>query len=183
MDIEIEAPPKNSQISLFLLEADHVTEDYVSWLNDPQVNQYLECRFFTHTIASTRKFVQAMLDSSDNLFLGIRSHKLDRHIGNIKIGPIDKNHGFSALGIMIGEKKAWSKGIGGLAINMMLEIARNKLLLRKISAGCYVSNIGSQRTFEKSGFAIDGVCKQHYLLNEKPEDLILMSKYLGNNFK
>jgi [ribosomal protein S5]-alanine N-acetyltransferase len=178
MDIEKEALPKNSQISLFLLEAHHVTEDYVSWLNDPQINQYLECRFFTHTIASTRKFVQAMLDSPDNLFLGIRSHLLDRHVGNIKIGPIDKNHGLSAVGIMIGEKKAWGKGIGGLAINMMLEIARNQLLLRKIIGGCYVSNVGSQRAFKKSGFTVDGVCKQHYLLNKKPEDLVLMSKYL-----
>jgi ribosomal-protein-alanine N-acetyltransferase len=114
---------------LFVLEPEHVTQDYVSWLNDPQVNQYLDCRFVTHTIESAKKFVQAMLDSPDNLFLGIRSHLLDRHIGNIKIGPIDKNHGFGLLGIMIGEKKAWSKGIGGLAINMMLEIARNQLLL------------------------------------------------------
>ena len=172
MDIDKEALPKNAQISLFLLEADHVTEDYVSWLNDPQVNQYLECRFFMHTIASTRKFVQAMLDSPDNLFLGIRSHLLDRHVGNVKIGPIDKNHGFSAVGIMIGEKKAWVKGIGGLTINMIIEIARNQLLLRKITAGCYMSNVASQRTFERSGFVIDGVCKQHYLLNEKPEDLV-----------
>jgi [ribosomal protein S5]-alanine N-acetyltransferase len=178
MDIEKEALPKNSQISLFLLEPDHVTEDYVSWLNDPLVNQYLECRFCSHTIASTRKFVQEMLDSPDYLFLGIRSHKLDRHIGNIKIGPIDKNHRLSPVGIMIGEQKAWRQGIGGSAINMILEIARNQLLLRKITAGCYVSNVGSQRTFEKSGFTIDGVFKQHYLLNGEPEDLILMGRYL-----
>ncbi len=178
MDIESAAIPKNSQISLFLLKVDHVSEDYVSWLNDPLVNQYLECRFFTHTIASTRKFVQEMLDSPDNLFLGIRSHLLDQHVGNVRIGSIDKNHGFSPVDIMIGEKKAWGKGIGSLTISMMLEIARNHLLLRKILAGCYVSNIGCQRAFEKSGFTIDGACKQHYLLNGKPEDLILMSKYL-----
>jgi hypothetical protein len=104
MDIDKEALPKNPQTSLFLLEAGHVTEDYVSWLSDPQVNQYLECRFFTHTIVSTRKFVQAMLDSPDNLFLGIRSHLLDRHVGNVRIGSLDKNHGLSAVDIMIGEK-------------------------------------------------------------------------------
>jgi [ribosomal protein S5]-alanine N-acetyltransferase len=102
MDIDNEALSKNSKISLFLLKADHVTQDYVSWLNDPQVNQFLECRFFTHTIPSTRKFVQAMLDYPDNLLHGIRSHLFDRYVGNIKIGPIDKNHGFSAVTIMIG---------------------------------------------------------------------------------
>ena len=61
---------------------------------------------------------------------------------------------------------------------MIIEIARNQLLLRKIIAGCYMSNVASKRTFERSGFAIDGVYKQHYLLNEKPEDLVMMSKYL-----
>ena len=111
MDIEKEVLPENSQISLFLLEADHVTEDYVSWLNDVQVNQYLECRFVTHTIESTKKFVQAMLDSPDNLFLGIRSHLLDQHVGTVKIGPIDKNHGFSALGIMIKTSTVFSAAL------------------------------------------------------------------------
>jgi [ribosomal protein S5]-alanine N-acetyltransferase len=178
MHIELGYLSESSQVSLFLLKPEHVTQDYVSWLNDPQVNKYLECRFFMHTIASTRKFVQAMLDSPDNLFLGIRSHLLDRHVGNVKIGPIDKNHGLSAVGIMIGEKKAKGKGIGGLTINMIVEIARNQLLLRKITAGCYVSNVGSQRTFEKSGFSIEAVRKQHYLLNGNPEDIVLMGKDL-----
>ena len=105
MHIELGSLSESAQVSLFLLEPEHVTQDYVSWLNDSQVNQYLECRFVRHTIESTKKFVQAMLDSPDNLFLGIRSHLFDRHIGNIKIGPIDKNHGFGLLGIMIGEKR------------------------------------------------------------------------------
>jgi [ribosomal protein S5]-alanine N-acetyltransferase len=61
---------------------------------------------------------------------------------------------------------------------MIIEIARDQLLLRKITAGCYVSNVANQRTFEKNGFTIDGVCKQHYLLNKIPEDLVLMSKNL-----
>ena len=119
-----------------------------------------------------------MLDSPDNLFLGIRSHLLDRHVGNVKIGSIDKNHGLGAIGIIIGNKEARGKGLGGLAINMMLEIARIKFFLRKITACCYVPNIHSQRVFEKNGFSVEAVWKQHYLLNGKPEDVVLMSKDL-----
>lgn len=179
MQIELGSLTENSHISLFLLKPDHVTPNYVSWLNDPQVNQYLECRFTKHTIASTRNFVQATLNSPNNLFLGITSHLLNRHVGNIKIGPIDKNHKLSAIGIMIGDKNAWRKGIGSQAINLMLGIARNQLLLRKVTAGCYGANIGSQRTFKKSGFKTEAVCKQHFLLNGKLEDWILMSKLLA----
>jgi [ribosomal protein S5]-alanine N-acetyltransferase len=178
MHIELGTLSESSQVSLFLLEPEHVTQDYVSWLNDPQVNQYLECRFVMHTIASTKKFVRAMLDSPDHLFLGIRSHLLDRHVGNIKIGPINKHHRVGEMGIMVGDKKVWGNGVGSLAINLMSKIAQNHFMLRKITTGCYMSNIRSQRAFEKNGFNIEAVLKKHSLLNGQPEDCILMTKYL-----
>jgi ribosomal-protein-alanine N-acetyltransferase len=178
MHIELGSLSESAQVSLFLLEPEHVTQDYVSWLNDSQVNQYLECRFVRHTIESTKKFVQAMLDSPDNLFLGIRSHLLDRHVGNVKIGPIDKHHRVGEIGIMVGDKEVWGNGVGSLGINLMSKVAQNHFMLRKITAGCYISNTRSKRAFEKNGFSIEAVRKQHYLLNGKPEDVVLMGKYL-----
>ena len=178
MHIELGLPAGNSKISLFVLKPDHVTEDYVSWLNDPQVNQYLESRFVTHTIESTRTFVEGVLASPNNLFFGIRSHVLGKHVGNIKLGPIDQHHGTGEIGILIGDKEAWGKGIASLTIIMMLEIARSQLLLRKLTAGCYASNVGSLRAFEKAGFMVEAVLKQQCLLNGKPEDVILMCRHL-----
>jgi [ribosomal protein S5]-alanine N-acetyltransferase len=178
MHIELGSLAENSQISLFVLEPEHVTQDYVSWLNDPQVNQYLECRFVTHTLESTKNFVRAMLDSPDYLFLGIRSRLLDRHVGNVKIGPINKHHRVGEMGIMVGDKKVWGNGVGSLAINLMSKIARNHFMIRKITTGCYISNIRSQRAFEKNGFSIEAVLIKHSLLNGQPEDCVLMTKYL-----
>ena len=179
MYIELNSLSKNSQISLFLLKPDHVSKEYVSWLNDPQVNQYLECRFVTHTIKSVRSFVQGVLDSPNNLLLGITSHTLNRYVGNIKIGPIDKNHGIGDLGIMIGDKSAWGKDIGSLAIDMMGQIARDLLSLRKITAGCYASNVTCQAALKKNGFIIEAVRKEHYRFNGKLEDVVLMGKWLN----
>jgi [ribosomal protein S5]-alanine N-acetyltransferase len=180
LDMNIELGPlfRNSNVSLFLLKPELVTKDYVSWLNDPEVNQYLESRFVTHTLESSRNFAQYLLDSPVNLFLGIRSNLLNRYIGNIKVGPIDENHGVADLGIMIGDKKAWGKGIASSAVLLMMEIARERLLLRKIFAGYYSSNIGSQRLFEKSGFKVEVVRKQHFLLNGVPEDDVIVGKSL-----
>jgi hypothetical protein len=47
LDMHIELGPlsRNSNVSLFLLKPELVTQNYVSWLNDPEVNQYLESRF------------------------------------------------------------------------------------------------------------------------------------------
>jgi len=136
MQIQLDPPVENFPIRLFVLRPNDVTPDYVSWLNDPSVNQYLECRFATHTIESTRKYVESILTSPLYLFLGIRSGLSGNHVGNIKLGPIDRHHWTGEVGILIGNKSVWGQGIARSAINMMAEIARAQLSLRKLTAGC-----------------------------------------------
>ncbi len=164
--------------SLFVLTPEHVTDSYVSWLNAPEINRYLESRFVTHTVESTRAFVALVLASPNSLFLGIKSHQLGRHVGNIKLGPIDPHHETGDIGILIGDKAAWGKGIATSAIEAISEIAGNRLKLRKLTAGCYASNAGSQRAFEKAGFVVEGVRPAQFLLDGVPEDLVLMGRVL-----
>ncbi|CAM5523400.1 GNAT family N-acetyltransferase [Eoetvoesiella caeni] len=108
------------QVELFLLEPRHVGPEYLDWLTDPMVNQYLESRFATHTMASICDFVNTCLIDPNTLFLGIRSKALDgRHVGNIKISPIDRKHGLGEVGILIGDRSAWGRGIASEAISIM----------------------------------------------------------------
>ena len=166
---------KSERTELFLLEPDLVTDSYVSWLNDPKVNQFLESRFRTHSLESTREFVQACLDKPDTLFLGIRSTALGgRHVGNIKLDEIDHQHGRGEIGIMIGDVDAWGKGIASSSIRQLCAIGRDELKLRKITAGCYGKNIGSSKAFVKAGFEIEGTRRDHYVVNGELEDLVLM---------
>lgn len=164
--------------SLFVLMPEHVTDSYVSWLNDPEINRYLESRFVTHTVESTKAFVASVLASPNSLFLGIKSHQLDRHVGNIKLGPLDPHHATGDIGILIGDKAAWGKGIATSAIEAISAIAANHLKLRKLTAGCYASNAGSQRAFEKAGFLVEGMRPAQFLLDGRPEDLVLMGRVL-----
>ena len=166
-------------IEFFLLEPSDVEATYVSWLNDPLVGRYLESRFATHTLDSTRHFVQTCRQSDRALFLGIRSRLLDlRHVGNIKIEPIDRRHGLGEVGILIGDRAAWGKGLASDSIRALAMIAREELSLRKLTAGCYASNIGSQKAFLRAGFEVEGRRPGHFLLDGKPEDLVLMAKVL-----
>ena len=85
---------QGQRTELFLLEPDSVSADYVSWLNDPAVNRFLESRWSVATPESTREFVAQQLASPSALFLGIRARALGaRHVGNIKLGPIDRKMG------------------------------------------------------------------------------------------
>jgi len=169
---------KTSTIECFLLEPDLVTQAYVDWLNDPEINRFLESRFVVQDMAGVRGFVAAQLADPKALFLGVRSLALGRHVGNIKLGPIDRQHGLGEIGIMIGDRGAWGQGIGADAIRVIAEIAQHELGLRKLTAGCYGSNVGSTRAFLKAGFDIEGTRPAHFLLDGRPEDLTLMARHL-----
>lgn len=170
----------DDQVALFLLTPDHVSDAYVAWLQDERINRYLESRFARHDLASTRDFVAQMLASPHQLMLGIRSLALDgQHIGNIKIGPIDRQHGLGEVGILLGDPQSWGKGIGRAAIARLTDIARRDLGLRKLTAGCYASNIGSEKAFRAAGFEVEGVRRRHFLLNGQPEDLTLLGYWIN----
>jgi ribosomal-protein-alanine N-acetyltransferase len=174
------SPRWNSDsVELFVMHESDVTDDYVKWLNDPLVNRFLESRFQVQDKKSVSEFVRANYNSSNSLFCGIRAVDLSRkHIGNIKLSPIDMNHGLAQVGIMIGDESARGKGIGTEAIRIISDIARHDLGLRKLTAGCYSSNVGSLIAFQRAGFEVVAERRAHFLLNGNPEALILMERFL-----
>lgn len=180
MRLEPSFPWSTRRVELFILEPSHVTREYVGWLGDPAVSRFLESRFMQHDHASTVAYVDKVLADTDALMLGIRSIELDRHIGNIKLAPIDQHHGLGEIGLLIGDRSSWGRGMGCDAITVLLHIAARQLGLRKLTAGCYASNVGSARAFEKAGFVREGVRKNHFLLDGKAEDLLLMARFIDD---
>lgn len=178
MIVTPQASWSSESVELFLLDPADVAESYVSWLNDPALNRFLESRFALHTLDSTRAFVRACRDSDSTLMLGIRCRWLGaEHVGNIKI-EINKHHRVGEIGILVGNKQVHGKGVATQAIKTMATIARDTLGLRKLSAGCYASNQGSERAFIKAGFVVEALRPGHFLLEGQPEDLVLMGMSL-----
>lgn len=179
MQLETTSRWHDNWIELFVLQVADVNSVYVSWLNNPLVNCYLESRFSAHTIESTRNFVSTCLADPATLFLGIKALQFGRrHVGNIKLSPIDWHHKRGEVGIMIGASDVWGQGIASRAISLLMNIARDELDLRKLTAGCYASNVGSQKAFLKAGFQVECRRKGHFLSDGELEDLILMGCFL-----
>jgi len=160
------------------LKASDVTDNYVNWLNDPVINQYLESRHVKHDLPSVKLFVEIMSNDDKNFLFGMFCNKTSKHIGNIKLGPVDYRYKRAEIGLIIGDKNYWGKGVATEAISAVCQYAADTLKLNKVEAGCYASNIGSKKLFLKSGFKIEGTFHQHFILRGAAEDCIRFGKIL-----
>lgn len=134
---------------------------YHRWMNDAEVTRYLESRFYPHSVESLKEFISGN-QGPDNLLLAIVEKNGHRHIGNIKLGPINWLHRRGDIGILIGEKDCWGKGYATEAVQLLTDYAFDSLNLHKVTAGCYDLNEGSARAFEKAGFVREATRPGHY---------------------
>ena len=133
-----------------------VTNDYVAWMNDPEVGVFLETRFTSHSVEDVRRYVKTQNESADAVFLAIVRRADRRHVGNLRIGAIDRHHHTATIALVIGDKSAWGQGLGSEAIALATKYAFSALGLRKLTARCYSTNRGSIRAFEKAGWRHEG---------------------------
>ncbi len=138
---------------------------YAEWMNDPEVVRYTESRFQKHTIESLRGYISGM-QRPDVVFFAIVLKDGDRHIGNIKLGPINRFHQTADVGIIIGDKPSWGSGYGAEAIKLAVGYAFDTLKLHKLTAGCYAVNKRAIEAFKKAGFKIEGVKRQQWRLDD-----------------
>lgn len=156
------------------LTLEDASEKYLGWMHEPEVTQYLESRFYPHSLESLREFISRMQHDRNNVFLAIVLKDGDRHIGNIKLGPINWIHRFADIGLLIGEKDCWGKGYGTEAIRLLTHYAFNTLNLHHLTAGCYSTNQGSARAFLKAGWQQEGLRPSYFFCNGSYVDEILL---------
>src|SRR3989344_7826007 len=120
-----------------------VTEEYCAWLNDEEVNRFLEVRFQNHTLETTGDYVKSAIEDDDTCFLAIVRKDTEKFIGTIKLGTIQRTHGYADMSIMIGDRSSWGKGFASEAIELFSDYAFKYLKIHKIMAGLYAENTGS----------------------------------------
>lgn len=170
------------KIYLRPVKVSDATEEYVNWLNDPEVNQFLEIRFVQHGLEGLKDDIRKILADPKTIFLAIIQKDNNKHIGNIKLGPIDPQHKVGSIGIMIGDKSSWGKGFATEAVRLLTDYAFGMLTLHKVTAGAYENNLGSIKAFLKLGFFEEGRLKEHVLFDGDYIDKVLVAKLNINNY-
>lgn len=143
---------------------DDVTESYLGWFRDPDVTRFLDARNISRE------------DALDHLARGRKNNAWfqyavcgrqdDRHVGNVKIGPIRWEHRVSDLVTVIGERSVWGLGHAREAIGLAIGIAFQEHGLRKLSASIDSLNTGSIRAYTAAGFEIEASLRDQFMGTE-----------------
>jgi len=172
-----------SLVYLRPLERADLNERYLGWLNDPEVTRYLETGTFPSTIHDLEDFYANVTGSKQQVIFAIVDATSDQHIGNIKLGPIHWIHRSATLGILIGDKKCWGKGIGLEATRLAVEYGFGRLNLRRIDLGVFADHESALRCYERVGFKIEGCMREALFRSGEYKDRIWMgllrSEYTG----
>lgn len=163
---------RDQRLLLRPLTLDDVTPAYVDWLNDPDVNRYLETRHQTQTLETVGAFVAAVTSRADTHIFAMGLDDGERHIGNIKVGPIKPNHALADVSLFIGEKDCWGRGYAAEAITLVSRFAFDAMPVVKLSASFYAANVASIGAFLKAGYREEGLRRKHYLLDGVPSDIV-----------
>lgn len=164
----------SSRLLLRALEPSDLNANYLGWLNDPEVNRYLETRFLPQTMEALQAYWQVHRDDPASPWFAICLQADGRHIGNIKLGPIQWLHRRADISLFIGDRTCWGKGYASEAIAAVRDWAFADLDLQKLNAGVYAGNIGSRRAFEKCGFELEGTLRQEAVNSGQRLDVWLL---------
>ena len=138
---------------------DDISKKYIEWLNDKEVNQYLETRFQVQDNQSCLEFVKRMQEDANEELFAIYTNNNNEHIGNCKLGAINKFHHTAEISFFIGSKSFWGAGYATEVVSHVVQYGFENLGLEKITAGCYESNKGSKKVLIKAGFEVEGFRK------------------------
>ena len=111
------------RIKLIPLKESNASQRYTSWINDPEVNKFLDTK--KTTIEELRKYIKDRYNDPNCLFLGIYTKNTNLHIGNVKLEPIDFENKIATLGTLIGDKEYWGKGYATESYNLLIMLLKN----------------------------------------------------------
>lgn len=161
------------RVYLRRLTADDVSQDYLDWFEDATVTEFLDSRSLTKE--SVIDYIEDGAKSRLHYMYGIFDSESDRHIGNLKIGPIQWNHLVSDLVCVIGDRDFWGKGLAKEAIRLGNRVAFEVHGMRKVSGGIASGNIGSIKAYTGADWVIEATMKGHHLINGEAQDRIVVS--------
>ena len=143
------------------------------WDNDPDIRALLDF-IFPNSLSGTVSFIKEMQSSRSGALFIIIDKETDEPIGFSGLFNIDWVTRKAEFGIIIGDKRYWSRGFGGDATTATLSFAFDDLDLHRVYLNTYSYNPRAVRCYEKCGFVHEGIARKARYRHGAYHDVILM---------
>lgn len=152
---------QGEQVRLVPLDEERHLENYVVWLNDPEVTAWLLVGDLPLTRLAEQEFFRNLSSSATEIVFAIET--LDgRHIGGSGLHRVSHRDRCASSGSFIGEKSLWSKGLGTDACRIRARYAFEVLGLERLYSSHLSGNERSGNMLRRCGYRECGVLPKRY---------------------
>lgn len=148
-------------------------EKYRDWFNDLEVSQFISHFGKVLTREAEENWYQAQAESDEPIFT-IYYLPDDKPIGNCGLHNLDQGNDHGEMGILLGEKDYWDRGLGTEAVRLITDFGFAVLGLHGISLSLKSFNKRARRVYEKVGYQVAGKVRDFYQIDGNYHDEIIM---------
>ena len=170
------------KIYLRPFDLDDIEGDYLQWINDGEMVRFNETLKMPSTLNQAREYVEKILNSDNYIYFAVIEKTTGKHIGNVKLGPIDGIDRRTMWGRLL-SKNAWGKVYGSEVMQLIVEYSFEVLNLNKMWDGVITSNNAAIKSNLNAGMKIEGEVKDYTYRNGKYESITILGMTKKEYFK
>ncbi|MCD6545634.1 MAG: GNAT family N-acetyltransferase [Thermotogae bacterium] len=145
------------------------------YINDPDVRRFLNPGIpYPMRLEDEEKWFEEQRSGKDTYNFAIILKDTGEYIGGCGINTVDWKNRHVCVGIFLG-KKFWSKGYGTDAMKVLVNFIFSQMNINKVYLHVYSFNKRAIKSYEKCGFKIEAVLREHIFRDGEYHDEYVMS--------
>jgi RimJ/RimL family protein N-acetyltransferase len=168
---------QGTSVRLAAIDPDEMSKAGSHWQRDSELDRLLESSAAPLiSVKAVKESLEKDLEKQEaaTFFFSIRRLEDDLLLGDMVLDVVHWNNGDAFVGLLIGERDLWGKGLGTQAMNLLLEFAFTEVNLRRVTLTVFEYNPRAIRSYEKAGFRHEGRMRQVLSREGKRWDVLYM---------
>tara|TARA_B110000467_G_C18106573_1_gene360108 strand:- start:81 stop:653 length:573 start_codon:yes stop_codon:yes gene_type:complete len=157
------------------MTVDDVGDDYLNWINDPEINEFLESKYTVWTMDSLKEYVRSFENTNVKFLFTINDMVTNKYIGNGSISSVNYNTEVFYFALFIGDKNYWGKHAAFETSMLLLKFGFEELNMRKVFGGAYSNQLASRFVLKRVGMEQEAKLKASFKYKNKFVDQVIYS--------
>ncbi len=142
-------------VRLWPVERHDLLKNY-QWANDRELARFAGMNPLPKSVYEIERWFEGVVTNPEIRMFAIKTPE-GEYLGNIELRDLDLRCGRAEVGVLIGERAWWGRGLGTDAIQALCHFAFQDLRLHRLYARILESNPRALSSFQKCGFVPEGL--------------------------